>query len=72
VARRLDEVKASVNTVVDHLLTVHSVLLLEICIEASLDVFNDRFPAVVVVDKITETGCINNGKTQSHAIFLDV
>jgi len=41
----LDEVDASVNTVIDQLCSVHPVLLLEVRVEPGLDVVNDRLPA---------------------------
>lgn len=41
----LDEVQASVDAVVDHLLAVDAVLLLEVGVEAGLDVVENRFPA---------------------------
>lgn len=42
----LDEVEAGVNAVVDDLGPVDTVLLLEVAIEAGLDVLYDGFPAV--------------------------
>ena len=44
-AGRLNEVEASVNTVVGNLLSVHAVLLLEVGVKSRFDVLNDRFPA---------------------------
>lgn len=41
----LDEVEASMDTVVDDLCSVDTVLLLQVGIEARLDVFDDRLPA---------------------------
>lgn len=60
------------NTVVHHLLAVHPVLLLEVCIKASLDVLDNRLPTVVVIDKVAKPRRVNNGETQPHTIFLDV
>ena len=54
-ACRLDEVQAGVNTIVHHLLPVDAVLLLEISIETGFDVLDDGLPALVVVDKVTES-----------------
>ena len=43
----LDEVETSVNAVVDDLGPVDAVLLLEVAVEAGLDVLHDGFPAAV-------------------------
>jgi len=45
-ARGLDEVKTSVHAIVNQFLSIHTVLLLEVCVEACLNVFNNRLPAV--------------------------
>jgi hypothetical protein len=45
-ASGLDEVETSMYTVVNDFTPVDPVLLLEIRIEARLDVFNDRIPTV--------------------------
>lgn len=45
VSSRLQEVNASMDTVVDNLLTVNSVLLFEIRVEAGFNVLQDGFPA---------------------------
>lgn len=72
VACGLEEIDAGVDTVVDNLLAVDSVLLLEICVEARLDVFQDGLPAVVVVYKVTEPGSVDDGETESNTILLDI
>lgn len=60
------------NAVVHHLLAVDSVLLFEIRVETSLDVLDNRLPAVVIVNKVAEPGRINNSEAQPHTVFLDV
>lgn len=45
VTSRLDEVEAGVNPVVDHLLTVDTVLLLKVSVEPSLDVVKNGLPS---------------------------
>lgn len=72
VASWLDEVNASVNTVVDNVHAVDLVLGFEIGIEALLDVLDDRPPGVVVVDKVTETGRVNDSQAKTNAVLLDV
>ena len=42
----LDKIKTSVYAVVDDLLTVYPVLLLQVGVEASLNVLDDRLPAM--------------------------
>lgn len=42
----LNKVEASMDTVVDQLLSVHAVFLLKVGIEACLDIFDDGLPAV--------------------------
>ncbi len=42
----LDEVEARVNAVVDDFLPVHTILLLQVGVKATLNVLDDGFPAV--------------------------
>lgn len=44
-AGRLNEIEASMDAVVDDLLTVDTVLLFEVSVITRLDVLNDWFPA---------------------------
>lgn len=46
VAGGLDEVQARVDAVVDYLLPVDAVLLLEVLVEAGLDILEDGLPAI--------------------------
>ena len=70
--RGLDEVQARMDAVVSHLLPVDPVLLLEIRIEASLDVLDNGLPALVVVDIVTEPGGVDDRESQADAILLNV
>lgn len=45
VARRLDEVEASVNTVINNFLPVDAVLLLQVGVETGFNVLNNGLPA---------------------------
>ncbi len=45
VARGLDEVEASVNTVVNNFLPVDAVLLFQVRVETGFNVLNNRLPA---------------------------
>lgn len=68
----LDKVKAGMDTVVDELGPVHPVLLLEVGVEARLNVVHDGLPAVVVVDEVTKARRVNDSEAESHAALLDV
>lgn len=89
VAGGLDEVQAGVNAVVNDFLAVDPVFLLEVGVEAGLDVVHNRLPAgrervswvlqhrkkcipVVVVDKVTEPGSVDDSQTKPDTVFLDV
>lgn len=52
VTSRLDEVKAGVYPIVDDLLAVDAIFLLEVRVEARLDVFDDRPPTAEDVELI--------------------
>lgn len=86
---RLDEVQASMDTVIHNFLSVDTTFLFEVGIKTRLDVLDNWFPAnlksitfsyrsrratlpFVVIDKVTETGRINNGQTQSNTILLNI
>lgn len=68
----LNEVNACVNTVVDNVHAVDLVLGVEVGIETLLDVLHDWAPGFVVVHKVSKARCVNNGESQTHAIFLNV
>jgi hypothetical protein len=70
--RGLDEIETSVNSVINHLLSVYTVFLLEIGVEAGLDVFDDGFPAFIVVDEITKPRSVNNSQAETHTTFFNV
>ena len=60
--RGLDKVEAGVDAIVYELCPVDAVLLLEIGVEASLNVLQDWVPALRVVDKVAKPGCIYDGE----------
>ena len=62
VACRLDEVDASVYTVVNNVHPVELVLSIKIGVEALLDVLNNRSPRVIVVNEVAKAGCVNHRK----------
>lgn len=72
VAGRLDEVNNSVDTVVNNIHAVDLVLSIKVGIKSLLNVLNNRIPRFVVVDEVTESGCINDGQSEADAVLLDV
>lgn len=71
-SRGLDEVEASVDPVVDELVSIDPVLLVEVGIETSLDVVEDRLPALRVVDEVAKPGCIDDGELEPDTGLFDV
>lgn len=60
------------NTIVHNVYPIHLVFRVEVRIESLFNVFDDRPPRVVIVDKIAKSWCVNNGQAQANAIFLDI
>lgn len=69
---RLDEINASMNTIVNNVHAIHLVLGLEVCIKSLFDVLNDRPPGVIVVDKVAKARCIDNSQPQSNTVLFNV
>ena len=61
--RRLDKVNTCVHSVVYNVHSVDLVLGIQVGVETLLNVLNNRPPGVIIIDKVTETWCIHNGKT---------
>ena len=57
---RLNEVNAGMHTIVDDIHPIDLIFSIQICIKASLDVVDDWFPGVVIVDEVSETGGIDD------------
>lgn len=68
----LYKVEAGVDTVVNKLGPVHSVLLLKVSIETRLNVVDNGLPAIVVVDEIAKSRRVNDGETKTYTALLDV
>ena len=68
----LDEVDTGVYTVVDNVHAVDFVLGIQVSIEALLDVLDDWAPGVIVVDKVTKAGGVNDSQTQANTVLLNV
>ena len=69
---RLNEVHTGVDAVVDNVHAVDLVLGVEVGIEALLDVLDNGAPGLVVVDEVTEAGCVDDVQSQTDAVLLDV
>jgi hypothetical protein len=60
---RLNEVNAGMDAVVNDVHAVDLVLSIQVGIESLLNVVHDWSPRLVIVDKVSKSGCINNGQT---------
>ena len=69
---RLNEVDASMHTVIHDVHPVNLVFSIEEIVESSINVLGDGSPRVVVVDEVAKAWRINHCKTQANAIFLDI
>ena len=69
---RLNEVHTGVDAVVDDVHAVDLVLSVEVGIEALLDVLDNGAPGLVVIDEVTEAGCVDDVQSQTDAVLLDV
>lgn len=58
-------------SVLDVALTLSGELLAQVGAVLVLDVFNDRVPAAIVVDKVAVAGSVDNVQAQAHAVLLD-
>lgn len=72
VASGLDEEDASVDSVVNNVHAVDLVLGIEVSVEALLNVVGDGAPRLVVVDKVTESGGVDNSQAKADAGLLNV
>jgi hypothetical protein len=67
VTSRLNEIEASVNAIVDDFQTVDTVLLLQVGIEAILDVLDNGFPA----GKVSTTNFDPNAEINKPLVVVD-
>ena len=68
----LNKVHTGVNSVVNDVHSVDLVLGIQVGIEALLDVVYNWSPGLIVVDKVTESGGINNSQTQTNTVLLNI
>jgi hypothetical protein len=56
----LDEVHNSMDTVINNIHAVDLVLSIQIGIEPLLNVLDNGIPRLIIVDKVTEAGCVHD------------
>jgi hypothetical protein len=71
-ASGLDKENASVDSVVNDIHTVDLVLGIEVGIVTLLNVVDNGTPGLVVIDKVTKAGGINNGQAETDTSLLNV
>lgn len=72
VASGLNEEDTGVNSVVDNIHSVDLVLGIEVSIKTLFNVVGDWAPRLVVVDKVTKAGSINNSQAEADTGFFDI
>ena len=72
VASWLKEVDTSVHTIINNVHAVNLVLGIEVRIESLLDVVNNWSPGLVVVDEVSETWGVNDGKAKTDTVLLNI
>jgi len=68
----LNEENTSMDSVVDDVHAVDLVLSIEVRVESLLNVVDNRAPGLIVVDEVTETGCVDNSKAETDTSLLNV
>jgi hypothetical protein len=68
----LDEENTGVDAVVHNVHAVNLVLSIQVGIETLLNVVCDWSPRLVVVDKITKTGGVNDGQSEANTRLLNI
>lgn len=72
VASGLNEENASVNAVVDNVHAVDLVLGIQVGIISALDVVHNGAPRLVIVDKVTKSGSVDNSQAETDASLFDI
>lgn len=72
VASWLEEVDTSMDAVVNNVHAVDLVLSVEVSIESLLNVVDNWSPRLVVVDKVSETWGVHDGKTETDTVLLNI
>ena len=71
-ARRADEVQASVNPKVSLLPSLGLLLLAHVCFMLVIDEVDNGGPRVAVVDVVTETGAVDHGQLRLELLLLQL
>ena len=71
-AGRLNEVNTSMDAVVNNVHAVDLVLGFQVGIETLLDIFDNRSPRVIVVNKVTKSRGIHNSQTKANSVFFNI
>lgn len=71
-ASGLDEVDTGMDPVVNDVCAVDLVLGLEEGIVSLLNVLHNWAPGVIVVDKVSKAGSIDNGQAKTDAVLLNI
>ncbi|KAH3671682.1 hypothetical protein OGAPHI_000387 [Ogataea philodendri] len=72
VSGRLNKVQACVDSVVDNGGPVDLGLSLQVLVESGVDLVDNRFPGISIVDTLAESWTVNNGQAQLDVVFLDI
>ena len=72
VASWLEEVDTCVDAVIDNVHAVDLVLGVEVSIKSLLDVVNNWSPGLIVVDEVSETWGVDDGKTKADTVLLNI
>lgn len=70
--RGLDKVHAGMDSIIDNVHAIDLVFGIEVGIKTLLNVLDDGAPGIVIVDKVSESGCINDRQSQADAILFDI
>ena len=70
--RRGDKVETSVDTAVNDTLAMNLIFLFEIEIKSRIDILQNWFPRVFIVDGIAESGCVDDRELEVDTIFFQV
>jgi hypothetical protein len=68
----LDKVNTCMDAIVDNIHAVDLVLGVQVCIKSLVNVVHDWPPRFVVVHKVAESRCINNGQAKTNAVLFDI
>lgn len=72
VAGGLDEENASVDAVVNNVHAVDLVLGIEVCVISSLNIVDNGAPRLVIVDKVTKSGSVDDSQAETDTSLLNI